>query len=571
MSRRPMLLAPSYRTVRQAQWILYSTNDVIELLHTLRMSKLRRCGWGLVFPLAVAAMGQQKQAPFVFRTNTRLVQINVVVDGHDGPVEGLKAEDFTVNDNGKQRKIQVFSADSASVRSAASKAADAGDTAPASDVTRFSNTRARTDNMVVVLLDAINSADGTERVTGTPAWTSSMSFALAKRSTRQFLEKMPPGLSVALYGLDERLRVLSDFTTDRQLLLAALQAYGPATVQGIGTTNDTTDVPSDDFNHLLAQEEREYVNDMIHARQIQGTVPALHAIAQHLAGLPGRISLVWILNRPPLSGAVVEAALGRDNIAVYPVDARGLMAWDLQFGANYPPGFRAVLQSQPEALPVFEDIARETGGRAFINTNDIAGALQTASTDSEASYTLGFYVDASSLDNRFHQIKVKVHGKHLEARYPHGYWALKDAHGDSPRSLAELAAGLDAALRSPLQASALSVDGHLVHTPQGLELDATVGIQPLRLTQANGQRTGALVIETVAEDATGKPLQSGRITLNLDFTEATYQRNLKTGLRFQQMIDLAPGAVSLHVIAQDAASGVLGSVIIPLSPASPQP
>ena len=566
-----MLLAPSYRTVRQAQWILYSTNDVIELLHTLRMSKLRRCGWGLVFPLAVAAMGQQKQAPFVFRTNTRLVQINVVVDGHDGPVEGLKAEDFTVNDNGKQRKIQVFSADSASVRSAASKAADAGDTAPASDVTRFSNTRARTDNMVVVLLDAINSADGTERVTGTPAWTSSMSFALAKRSTRQFLEKMPPGLSVALYGLDERLRVLSDFTTDRQLLLAALQAYGPATVQGIGTTNDTTDVPSDDFNHLLAQEEREYVNDMIHARQIQGTVPALHAIAQHLAGLPGRISLVWILNRPPLSGAVVEAALGRDNIAVYPVDARGLMAWDLQFGANYPPGFRAVLQSQPEALPVFEDIARETGGRAFINTNDIAGALQTASTDSEASYTLGFYVDASSLDNRFHQIKVKVHGKHLEARYPHGYWALKDAHGDSPRSLAELAAGLDAALRSPLQASALSVDGHLVHTPQGLELDATVGIQPLRLTQANGQRTGALVIETVAEDATGKPLQSGRITLNLDFTEATYQRNLKTGLRFQQMIDLAPGAVSLHVIAQDAASGVLGSVIIPLSPASPQP
>lgn|GEM_PF-936638 len=566
-----MLLAPSYRTVRQAQWILYSTNDVIELLHTLRMSKLRRCGWGLVFPLAVAAMGQQKQAPFVFRTNTRLVQINVVVDGHDGPVEGLKAEDFTVHDNGKQRKIQVFSADSASVRSAASKAADAGDTAPASDVTRFSNTRARTDNMVVVLLDAINSADGTERVTGTPAWTSSMSFALAKRSTRQFLEKMPPGLSVALYGLDERLRVLSDFTTDRQLLLAALQAYGPATVQGIGTTNDTTDVPSDDFNHLLAQEEREYVNDMIHARQIQGTVPALHAIAQHLAGLPGRISLVWILNRPPLSGAVVEAALGRDNIAVYPVDARGLMAWDLQFGANYPPGFRAVLQSQPEALPVFEDIARETGGRAFINTNDIAGALQTASTDSEASYTLGFYVDASSLDNRFHQIKVKVHGKHLEARYPHGYWALKDAHGDSPRSLAELAAGLDAALRSPLQASALSVDGHLVHTPQGLELDATVGIQPLRLTQANGQRTGALVIETVAEDASGKPLQSGRITLNLDFTEATYQRNLKTGLRFQQMIDLAPGAVSLHVIAQDAASGVLGSVIIPLSPASPQP
>jgi VWFA-related protein len=531
------------------------------------MRKWLCSAWVVLFPLAVTALGQQKKAPFVFRANTRLVQINVVVDGRQGPVEGLQAGDFSITDNGKQRKIQVFSADSASLRNAADAPAPPGADAAASSpaVTKFSNTRARTDNMVVVLLDAINSADGTERVAGTPAWTSSMSFALAKRSTRQFLDKMPPGLSVALYGLDERLRVLSDFTTDRQQLLAALQAYGPATMQGVGSVNDTTDVPSDDFNHLLAQEEKEYENIMIHARQIQGTVPALHAIAQHLVGLPGRISLVWIMTRPPLSGAVVEAALGRDNIAVYPVDARGLMSWDLQFGANYPPGFRAVLQSQPEALPVFEDIARETGGRAFVNTNDIAGALRTAATDSEASYTLGFYVDAAALDNRFHQIKVKVHGKHLEARYPHGYWALQDAHGDSPRSVAALAAGLDAALRSPLEASALPVAGHLLHTGQGLELDATVGIQSMRIAQVNGQRTGTLVIETVAEDAAGKPLQSGRITLNLDFTEAVYQHNLKTGLRFQQMIDLAPGSVSLHVIAQDAVSGALGSVIIPLS------
>ncbi|HET9783380.1 MAG TPA: VWA domain-containing protein [Terriglobales bacterium] len=536
------------------------------------MSTWRFAGWALLFPLAVAAVGQQKKAPFVFRTNTRLVQINVVVDGRDGPVEGLKAGDFAVTDNGKQRKIQVFSADSASVRNAADAPAEAGasDAAPGSEVAKFSNTRARTDNMVVVLLDAINSADGTDyNLNGSPEWMSSMSFAMAKRGAQEFLKRMPEGLSVALYGLDERLRVLSDFTADRQQLLTALKAYGPETVQGADRGNPNTDVHGR-FNRLNAEAQRQYFDNVVHARQIQGTVPALHAIAQHLVGLPGRISLVWIMTRPPLSGAVVEAALGRDNIAVYPVDARGLMAWDLQFEANDPPGFRAILQSQPRSLPVFEDIARETGGRAFINTNDIAGALRTAATDSEASYTLGFYVDASSLDNRFHQIQVKVHGKHLEARYAHGYWALKDAHGDSPRSVAELAAGLDAALRSPLEAHALPVDGHLVHTPQGLELDATVGIQSMRIAQENGQRTGTLVIETVAEDATGKPLQSGRITLNLDFTEAMYQHNLKTGLRFRQMIDVAPAAVTLHVIAQDAVSGALGSVIIPLASQSPQ-
>lgn len=536
------------------------------------MSKWSCAGWLMLFPLAATALGQQKKAPFVFRANTRLVQINVVVDGRQGPVEGLQAGDFSITDNGRPRKIQVFSADSASLRNAgdatAPESADAVGSSPAA--TRFSNTRARTDNMVVVLLDAVNSADGTDyNLNGSPVWMSSMSFAMAKRGAQDFLKRMPEGLSVALYGLDERLRVLSDFTTDRQQLLAALKAYGPETVQGADRGNPKTDVHGR-FNRLNAEAQRQYFDNVVHARQIQGTVPALHAIAQHLVGLPGRISLVWILTRPPLSGAVVEAALGRDNIAVYPVDARGLMAWDLQFGDEFPPGFRAVLQSRPRSLPVFEDIARETGGRAFINTNDIAGALRTAATDSEASYTLGFYVDASSLDNRFHQIQVKVHGKHLEARYPHGYWALQDAHGDSPRSVAELAAGLDAALRSPLQASALPVNGHLLHTSQGLESDATVGIQSMRIAQENGQRTGTLVIETVAEDAAGKPVQSGRITLNLDFTEAVYQHNLKTGLRFQQMIELAPGAVSLHVIAQDAVSGTLGSVIIPLASPPPQ-
>ena len=43
------------------------------------------------------------------RVSTRLVQVNVVVRDKNGPVAGLKVSDFTVLDNKKEQKIEVFS------------------------------------------------------------------------------------------------------------------------------------------------------------------------------------------------------------------------------------------------------------------------------------------------------------------------------------------------------------------------------------------------------------------------------------------------------------------------------
>src|SRR6516162_10134725 len=73
--------------------------------------------------VAVAAIagqsGSQTPAspaqPPVFRSTTRLVQINVVVhDKHGQPVTDLKKEDFVVIDRGQPQPISFFSMDSAS-------------------------------------------------------------------------------------------------------------------------------------------------------------------------------------------------------------------------------------------------------------------------------------------------------------------------------------------------------------------------------------------------------------------------------------------------------------------------
>jgi len=522
---------------------------------------------GIATALAPGAAAQAKQhPPIVFRASTRLVQINVIVDGHHGPQAGLAAGDFSVWDNGRRQSIRVFEVNappaSGSAAAAATRAGAGGN---------LSNGGPRARRMVVVLFDALGTADGTEYFASQPTWMSRQAFAFARQHALRFLRHVNPDERVALYGLDSHLRVLSDFTSDRARLLAALRSYNPVTGAGEDSGGgETTQVPGE-FDGLNAAAAGAYAAEVVGANQVQATIAALRQISANLAGLPGRISLVWILSRPILSGAIVEAALGRDNIAVYTVDARGLLPREspepvdgndnpdlgLSFAASV-----ARLETQPSGLWRMQDIARQTGGRAFINTNGIAGAIASAAADSAYSYTLGFYVGAPSLDNRFHRLTVRVRGKGLRVRYPHGYWAL--AHRDA----AGIGAALDAAIRSPLDASAIPLQAHLedsgtVQAPQ-LRLLGALDIRGLRMPAQGGMRQGAVLLEVISQDVAGAVVQRRALRLNLNLNPVDYTRMLHSGLRFDEAIEPAPGAVTLRLLAEDTSSGAVGSLILPL-------
>lgn len=81
--------------------------------------------------------------------------------------------------------------------------------------------------MVVVLFDALTTPDDNEIFMGQPTWRSDHAFEFAKQRAMAFLRHANPDARIALYGLDEKLTVLSDFSADRGQLLAALQAYHP--------------------------------------------------------------------------------------------------------------------------------------------------------------------------------------------------------------------------------------------------------------------------------------------------------------------------------------------------------
>ena len=307
----------------------------------------------------------------------------------------------------------------------------------------------------------------------------------------------------------------------------------------------------------------------------EATMSALVAIAAHIADIPGRKNLLWLTANLPFSGHAIARILQPANIAAYPIDARGLLprapqgnitgvidADDYALGKLGPP---SAMSPQPVGIQTMEEMASDTGGEAFVNSNDLATPIRKVVEDSEITYTLGFYIESSSLDDKFHELKVQVKRPALNVHYPKGYFAARDL----PATQNESHNAFLAAIRSPLEAANIPLDVRVDHTeqpqPHSLQVLGVVGIKNLRLPEQDGIRTGMIDVYAIQQDITGKVLQQVNDRLRLKLTEQQYRTYLQSGIRFREIIQPNPQTVMLRVLVQDPTNSEVGSVIIPLS------
>ena len=153
---------------------------------------------------------------------------------------------------------------------------------------------------------------------------------------------------------------------------------------------------------------------------------ALTNIADYLATIPGRKNLIWVSGSFPFPYAgwtpsrvtpedVMKAcrAISNANMALYPVDARGLLGpGDIM--PTYNAGSRGLPTQQALArdssylrgfnssLETMQIVADRTGGRAFYSTNDITNSIRRAVDDSAVTYMLGFYPRDNEWNTEFH-------------------------------------------------------------------------------------------------------------------------------------------------------------------------
>ena len=511
----------------------------------------------------------------VFRSTTHLVQLNVIVRHKGEPVTDLKKENFHLFDNGKQQTISTFS-----VESSNGKLPSSGVKLPPNVFTNKLAARPGTPQSVtVILLDTQH--------------THLQDQMFARQQVVKYLQTIRPEDRVALYVLSGNgLKVLHDYTTDSTDMLRALNAFSdgktlPDLSQGQNMSFGTDMIS---LNNWMQSGSTGQERDMYMVQAVKGTLKVIEFIANHLASLPGRKNLVWVSGGFPLTmgfNSIEEfndptrehrtfneeitetvKAVNSANVAIYPVDARGLVA-DQRFSAqNQKVDLAPTLSMGPivEHQQTMEELASRTGGKAFYNTNDLKHAITDAISDASTTYTIGFYPADEKYDGKFHKFNVKVEkaGFGYDVRYRKGYFDFQNRPTDEKTRKAEI----NSAVLSPLDATGLGVvvQTQRINKPAPNSMEMVVYVDPRGIGfKPEGDRmTGKLDFFFVQKNDRGNQFNGVDKTISLNLTPEKYKQIMTQGLSYHDVVPLVPQATQLRIVARDDASGTLGSVTVPL-------
>ena len=164
----------------------------------------------LLLPLIVAA---QDPTP-TFRTGTELVQVSVIAQDKQGkPVADLRREDFQVFADGLPREIRLFIAE---------KPLPASGAAAARQPNLFTNQTAEDGSRSgysVILFDNLVTGFGKPEEAGT---------SYGALQVIRMMQSLPEGEKIALYAVGRKLKIVREFTSDKESLVQELKTWTPS-------------------------------------------------------------------------------------------------------------------------------------------------------------------------------------------------------------------------------------------------------------------------------------------------------------------------------------------------------
>jgi VWFA-related protein len=387
------------------------------------------------------------------RAGTQLVVVDVVVtDKNQKPIHGLTASDFTLTEENVSQVVKHFEEHTALTPADATKFPSLPKLPPGV----FTNYTPQPVNgaVNVLLLDVLN----------TPV-TSQM---YVRQQLLAYLNAAPPGARIAIFGLTNQLTILQGFTSDPGILKAVASgkvgknspllqdAVGGSGIQN-STADDLEDQGADPTTIAnLRQFDAQQQSFQLQLR-VKYTLDAMNQLARYLSTIPGRKNLIWFSGSFPISVlpdttgnlpdpfAVVADyekefrdtvnLLARSQVAVYPIDARGLTnapTFDASTTRNYTGGRGSARMTQDlnkfstdtsAEHSTMSQMAEATGGHAFFNTNGLTQAVATAVNDGSNFYTLTYTPANPARDGKFRKIKVQLARGGVNLAYRHGYYA----------------------------------------------------------------------------------------------------------------------------------------------------
>lgn len=559
----------------------------------------------------VPAMLSAQQAPtevptVTIRTNTRLVVVDVVVTDKKGqPVTGLKAENFTIEENGKKQKVSIFAAPGTAT---GPKAAPA----PAGIISNHPEDVGPSAGVpTVLLLDACNSPFKDQAY----ARSQMLKYATGQGQS---------GHSLAVLTLTDRVRVLQQFTSDPQVLMTAIKNLRPQeqilqTAAPAPESHGVADGPrgggavsaSIGLAGLAVQQFADLQVGYDLERRTTITIEAMKSLSRILGGLPGRKNVVWLTASLPfdlipedrniseaelladlpgsgkqrsvsvnaagsleaesrqLHGQQIkeaEAQLASTNIAIYPVDVTGLMS-GMESSATQQGSTMSdtaisdrvisTLSAQQSSQGTMREVAAQTGGKAYINQNEIKDGITLAVSDEKASYSLGYYPENKKWDGKFRNLKVKVDQGDTQLRYRKGFFALDPASDKKTNFEQDVAAALEVgapATQVSFMAQAKPTD------PGKMRVIFLVDAHTLTAEEAGGGGKKMNVnLYASLYSADGKNMGTRSLKVDRTFDAATYQQILDKGMMVPIDMDLPAGGQNMRLAVLDNKTGFIGT------------
>jgi VWFA-related protein len=569
----------------------------------------------------------------VLRSNTNLVLVDVVVTEHGNPVRGLTQEQFHIFENDRAQTIASFDE-----HWPAPGPATAARTLPLPpNVYNNIPVYAAASAVNVLLLDGLN----------TP-----MDDQLeVRRQMIQYLGKVAPGTSMAIFTLSSQLRMVEGFTTDAGELVKAIQGpksgampsviLDPQNDKILDAMNlDVANTPwlSPDAASAMLQFQADLTAFQIDQR-VGMTLDAMGQLARYLSAIPGRKNLIWFSGSFPLvlypdeslrspfeatrnyNEKMKEAAelLAAARVAVYPVDARGLLTMPtsdasyaaaaqmtalsgvrtqgLKNTAVTPPSspardnknFLRELQTSQSGM---EQLAAQTGGQAYLNTNGLKQAIAHAVENGSAYYTIGYLPTDKNFNGKFRKIQVRLDNRSCALAYRQGYYAdpPDQPSANLPGSLSPIAAatlhGVPSATQILFQARVLPASDPLFRSAK---LPETPGEMAAKLKKPAHPYVVDLIVDAhslafedmpegvhqarmefalVVYDAVGKRVNYLNPSYAIKIQPAQFSETRANGIRVRLALDLPAGESSLRIAVHDLQNSRIGSIELPLSVAA---
>jgi VWFA-related protein len=322
---------------------------------------------------------------------------------------------------------------------------------------------------------------------------------------------------------------------------------------------------------------------------VASTLGAFQQIAQQLAGIPGRKSLFWITGSFPFdidnTGSSVSVGtpfdayqrtmqlLNSANISLYPVDARGLvvageidasMKVSREAMRSLPEYMAGESQAHQKTLDTMRIFADTTGGKAYINTNDLVRALSDAASDGSSYYMLSYALDTKNNRPGWRKLRVRLRDGDYHVRSREGFFVTPTTMDPANSESIDIREALTSPLDYTGVPLSVKLDAPVTHGVKRKVLFSLLVPPNAATVDASDNDRLNLEIWYVVRNVKGEDVSHNSKLYNLNLN-ATYLAQLQTsGIGYSDTLELPPGQYGLRVVVRDNITGRVGSVWAPL-------